>query len=472
MFDLNEQEHIVVVACPNPPIDAVLVGKAIRVPNEVYDVQILINQLPVGYYPEIVQISARDLKYKPQNLFRFGCTTVMKLGDINHWGNGSLSEMVEYARELQCDYHWSYQSAQQLHFFAEAGLKNVFWMPPTMGMPMPCFEEAQQKKYDVVFRGSLHDVHSRRKSFLDSLVSNGIPIDIGPASYQQCLQDYSRAIISFNCSGNGDLNRRIFEVLLAGGFLLTDRISTYTGLFEMFQEGIHFECYGDENELLEKTRYYLNNPVEARTIAMRGHQRLMQNYSPAIAKKMFHDMVFKGDIDPIFRLGHDKRVLLAVQSYDDLVKRMKFYELIQELQAINPSLSVLVTGAEKLRMLSDLEDLPNINLNESNDGVYDVIFLSHEADISSASKKIKPGGLLVFERGLKMKLFPGFTRIILVDAVTRSTLVRNCFELYQAPGIATIKINKRNFIDLLKPIYRRIKKLIFSMSSYIYPSFR
>jgi hypothetical protein len=197
----------------------------------------------------------------------------------------------------------------------------------------------------------------------------------------------------------------------------------------------------------------------------------MQNYSPAMTKRMFHDIVFKGEIDPIFRLGHDHRVLLEEQPYDDLVKRMKFYELIQELQAINSCLSVLVTGNKRLRMLSDLEDLPNINLNQSNDGGYDLIFLSNEIDINSVVEKIKPGGLLVCDRELKIKLNSGLKRVILVDAVTRSTLVKNCFDLYQTSGIATIKINKRKLIDILKPIFRRIKSSIFLLMSLRIPFF-
>jgi spore maturation protein CgeB len=37
---------------------------------------------------------------------------------------------------------------------------------------------------------------------------------------------YNAAQITFNCSLNGDRNMRIFEVMAAGGFLVTDRRRT------------------------------------------------------------------------------------------------------------------------------------------------------------------------------------------------------------------------------------------------------
>lgn len=457
MFDLAERGNSVIVACLNPPKDLIKAGKAVSIPSKVFDAQVLIDQLPFDWSPDIVQISARNMAYRPKNLHKFNCPTVLKLGDINHWGNGSLSEMVEYAKALNCDFNWSYQSTQQLHFFLEAGLKNVFWIPATMGMPLPKLSSANKKRFDVVFRGSLNKVHSRRKSYLDFLVSQGVNVDIGHATYQQSLQDYSESIISFNCSGNGDFNRRIFEVMLAGGFLLTDRLTKYTGLFELFEESIHLECYGDEIELLDKVQYYLKYPEKAEAIAIQGHQRIMQCYSPEMSKKIFDDIVTKKKIDPIFFLGHDPRVLLDRQPYDHLVKRMKFYELVQELQAINSHLDVLIIGLENNRMISDLMDLQNVTCNKDNVDFYDLIYISKENDINQIAHKLKPGGLLILDKGINQNWIKNYKRINLVDAITRSILGENTFDIYQVPGVASINICKQRPIDFLNYLIRRIK---------------
>lgn len=453
-FDLDEQEHMVIIACPNPPKEAIKAGKAVNVPSKVYDVQVLIDQLPHGYHPEVVQVTARDLSYRPQNLVKFGCPSVMKLGDTGHWGNGSISHMVKYAKELQCDYHWCYQNPQHLHFFAEVGLKNVFWLPGTIGTPLPILNLCAEHKHGMIFRGSLQVVHEQRRRILDFLASSGLPINTGTASYDQCLEDYAQSTISFNCSGNGDLNRRVYEILLAGGFLLTDRLSAQTGLYAMFQEGVHLECYGDEIELVEKAKYYLSHPEKAREIAERGHRELMDKYSPAIAKQMLHNAIFDGNLDPLFRLGHDDRSSLLAQPYAEVLKRIRIYELVQELQALNSRLNILCAGLKNERILSDLSDLSRVELNKPSSGGYDLIYSEDAGQLTDLMKKLKPGGLLAVEQGTVLSKGHGLQRVSVVDAITRSVLAKGSLDVYRAPGTGSTKFNVRRFHEILKSFFR------------------
>ncbi|MEO1375925.1 MAG: glycosyltransferase, partial [Cyanobacteria bacterium J06635_10] len=271
---LEENDHQILIACPSPPPEAVKAGKAIAVPKGEFSTDIILDQLPSTFSPDFVQLTARNMSFIPRGLEKFTCPKVMKIGDTFHLGDGSLTSIVEYCKLFQCDYHWGYQGVQHLHFFVEAGLKNVFWLPGTPVINQYIPQKQESKSDDIVFRGSQSKQHVYRSRLLQFLQDSWINIDISRKSYIESLEDYTKSGIVFNCGLNSDSNRRIFEVLMAGGFLLTDRLSPQSGLFSLFQEGVHLECYGDENELLQKIDFYLNNPEKAEQIAYEGHRKL------------------------------------------------------------------------------------------------------------------------------------------------------------------------------------------------------
>ena len=72
---------------------------------------------------------------------------------------------------------------------------------------------------------------------------------------------YNKSLISLNVSLNSDLNWRFFEVIAAGGFLLTDRLPDSSGISEFLHEGKHFEAYSSLDELIDKVKFYLNHPI-------------------------------------------------------------------------------------------------------------------------------------------------------------------------------------------------------------------
>ena len=79
---------------------------------------------------------------------------------------------------------------------------------------------------------------------------------------------------------------RVFDTLACGGFLLTEYSDA---LAELLEPGVEVATYGTEEELRQKTRYYLDHPDEAREVACRGRE--------AVRSK--HDM--KDRLQHIFR---------------------------------------------------------------------------------------------------------------------------------------------------------------------------
>ncbi|MBD1845958.1 glycosyltransferase family 1 protein [Cyanobacteria bacterium FACHB-63] len=353
-FDLTQSNPSRMIACLNPPFEAVQAGHAIALPDDTFDVRQILKQVPSHFQPDLVSLSARVMTFQPRGLHALNCPTAMKLGDTFHLGDGGLSQMIRYCQKLNCDYHWTYQSAQHLHFFAEAGLKNVFWLPASIVLKFyvpPTFE----KSYDVIFRGSKSELHCYRNYLLNRLCHTGI--NIQTKDYIRSLQDYAKSHIVINTSLNGDLNRRVFEVLMAGGFLLTDRIRSQTGLFDLLEEGTHFECYGDETELLEKIQFYLAHPEQAAQIATAGHQQFLKYYSPHTIQQKLYCYIFKNQIEPLFRLQHDPRSHTSFNLYT----RIKLYEVIQELHRLNTRLNLLCYHTHP-EIASDLADLSRTHL--------------------------------------------------------------------------------------------------------------
>jgi len=78
-------------------------------------------------------------------------------------------------------------------------------------------------------------------------------------------------------ASSGDLiTSRTFHIPAAGGFLLHERTKE---LLQYFVEGKEVACFDSKDELIEKVEYYLKHENERLTIALKGHEKCIKNYS-------------------------------------------------------------------------------------------------------------------------------------------------------------------------------------------------
>jgi hypothetical protein len=174
---------------------------------------------------------------------------------------------------------------------------------------------------------------------------------------------YATSLVSFNGSLNGDLNMRVFEVLSAGGFLLTDRLSTQAGLELLLRPGEDCETYGDTAELLDKITFYRRSPSAALRIAERGATTYQRQHLAEHRIKLLLDWILDGRLPDVFNPRHDLRTTISQAAAGQLALRVAIYEMLQEQQRVQPNLSVLVPSEWPVASAMDMADLKRIRVS-------------------------------------------------------------------------------------------------------------
>lgn len=139
--------------------------------------------------------------------------------------------------------------------------------------------------YDVSFIGQGYGI---RKENINYLRDTGVSISVfgrdfgGYISFDEMVKIFNTTKINLNFSGssyNGTVKHihgRVFEVLMCGGFLLTE----YTeGIEDYFVIGKEIECFESMTEAVEKIEYYLKHEDKRVEIAEAGHTRAMKDHT-------------------------------------------------------------------------------------------------------------------------------------------------------------------------------------------------
>jgi glycosyltransferase involved in cell wall biosynthesis len=157
--------------------------------------------------------------------------------------------------------------------------------------------ENNQKIYDVVFAGSLHQAHRSRIPFLKKIADAfGDKFHIWTQSFSslpsELRKNFRGAVFNIDyyyvlskskilLNHHGSIlpwahNLRLFETTGVGSFLLTDNLP---GIDELFEVGKEVETYDSIDECVDKIKYYLLNEEERENIAKAGQIRTLRDHT-------------------------------------------------------------------------------------------------------------------------------------------------------------------------------------------------
>lgn len=144
----------------------------------------------------------------------------------------------------------------------------------------------KSEKYDVIFIGARYGI---REEYIHYLIQNGINVQAygqgwenGSVSTEKMVTLFNQAkiVIGFSSVGKSEhihiIKARDFEVPMTGIFYITQY---HHELEQYFEIGKEIETYSGKKELLNKIRYYLDNPEVRRSIAVAGFNKTYDNYN-------------------------------------------------------------------------------------------------------------------------------------------------------------------------------------------------
>jgi len=332
---------------------------SINTPVGEFDIQSIIGQLPSSQKPELIVIKAdATARIFPRNLSK-ETVNVLVLGNTQHMVL-PIQMMLKYACSEPFHTIATDHKAHHLHFFKEAGLSNIHWLPG-LNFKLLQRELNPEPSIPLSFVGQVGRFHPYRKMILSELGSY-YPLHIGQASQEVAADIYANSEMTLNISLNGDMNLRVFEALGAGGFLLTDFLAPESGLEHLFKPGIHLDTFSCIDDLKEKVKYYSEHPELCEVIRKQGQLEILKNHNPAKKAMELVDLALRGITNPLYETSFDERHL-AVQGAD-LDQRLPVYEFIQEQHLNNLRVNVHLPKNFPAGYSLDFRDLPRLYLYE------------------------------------------------------------------------------------------------------------
>jgi hypothetical protein len=322
----------------------------------------LIERLPREQRPELVVVKADASRQNfPIGLDRVDARKLLVIGDTWHMYR-PLSTMLAYVRQEPYDVYVTEYMRRHAHFFLEAGVPDLFWLPAlSLGPFDGDFRQRRERHVSFVGQHGVH--HPRRRRMIGELERRELPVAAGSAPQREALEVYASSLCTLNLSGNGDTNLRVFEALSAGGCLLTDRCRPESGLELLFRDGEHLLLWDDFDDLADKVERLLAHPSEALRIAERGRRALQRAHLPQRRRRQLIELALHGWIDPVYDTKNEPRSrVLPHRDEPAFTLAVTITECLQAMHRDMERLRVLALPRVEAALCADLVDLPRLEL--------------------------------------------------------------------------------------------------------------
>lgn len=339
--------------------------KSLKTEMGEFDLVALVKRLPLTQKPDVIFVRSDSLaQCRPIHIANVGCPVILVVGDTHH-DSSPIHGLIDYAKSQPFAATVLDYTRQHAHFFVEAGVPNVFWLPGLNIHRIP-ISASRREKLSFTFVGQVGEFHPRRLSMCRALKSANLDLLVRENIFGQDARDiHAASQLNFNCSLNSDLNMRIFEVLQSGGALLTDRLAPEAGLDDLFQDGRDLVLYDEAQDCIDRARELLSDADVCHKIAIAGKKRYEEILAP---EKMVSDLlalIQHGTERPELSVKLDRRTRLieSMGFTKKLRERINTYQILQENHRLRNSLAVVASPNIQPEMLADLVDLPRLRLS-------------------------------------------------------------------------------------------------------------
>jgi hypothetical protein len=338
--------------------------RSIKVPAGQYDLKAVIDRLPRHQQPEaiIVVVDSTKSSY-PRNLAAIDAVKALVMGDTHH-KEGPLRTMLGYTLAEPFDVLVGNHLPQHLHFFQEARSGRLAWIP---GVWVRQFEPPSPDRRDIpfLFAGATGPYHPYRGHVIDMALAAGLPLVVRLTTPEEAALAYASARLTLNCSLNGDLNQRIFEVMGSAGALITDRLAPEANLERVVTPGVDCVVYDNVADLIDKSTDLLARPDRTAEIARAAQATYARLHTPAIKTRQLLAALFGGDDEVMLPEWRDARLGLPRETdIGRLRARLLLYEFALELhRKATEKIDIAIGRAVDRRAAADLVDLPRLRLS-------------------------------------------------------------------------------------------------------------
>jgi hypothetical protein len=334
--------------------------------NLQYDIVEVVKSLPDHQKPEVLIVRADAFQANfPRNIGQLGIPSILILGDTQHGPHTDVFDpirtLLRYAQSEPYDFYISDHTRHHLHFFIEAGLKNVHWLP-ALGVLEWGLTPQTEWTYPLSFIGNT-SYHPARLQSLHALHQAGVPITHAKTDQKNTAIAMNRSLTTFNHSLNGDINLRTFEACFAGTCLLTDRLRPQSGFDLLFEADRHMVTYGSDQELVERAQALLNAPQRASQIGKAAYQEVMRAHHPTLKRDQLSALIYGSDFPALYRGDAEPRGRFDPKvPLLSLLNRIANYELLQEWHRLSKQLTILAMPDSDPKLAQDLVDLPRLSV--------------------------------------------------------------------------------------------------------------
>ncbi len=340
-----------VKAVDSPPI----IGQTPDEPYDIYD--FVVNNLGLDANFDLILVSISGMKKNlPYNIKEFNCPSVAIITDTHHGCKCPISELLTYLSLENYDYICFPYCRQHMHWFYACGIENLGWLPLVTMTNFP-HEFLEKREAKTIFICGHLNFHPYRSKVIESLMDSHLDFEVVTLDRIKSSQAYANSLISLNCSLNGDVNLRNLEIISAGGFLLTDRVSPQSGFDKLLNPDEDCDVYSSPKELIEKILYYMDNPEEAVLKARKSYSKFCKFLHPYYRINDLYNWIFNNEKSNLFLDDYDSRFEISRAFAELLETRLAIYEQIQELHRLQENISILVDGNCEIIFAIDLVDL-------------------------------------------------------------------------------------------------------------------